>query len=53
MEALWLLAKINVIFQVTEKLIYVGLGLFGVVTVVKYTKDYKESVEDEKYAKRR
>jgi uncharacterized membrane protein YuzA (DUF378 family) len=48
-EALWLLAKINVAFQIAEKVAYGVIGLFGVITVVKYRKDYKESIENEEF----
>lgn len=49
MEALWLLAKVNTIFQIVEKCIYAGIALFMTGTTVRYIRDYKQSVEDEKH----
>jgi uncharacterized membrane protein YuzA (DUF378 family) len=48
MEGLWLLAKINVVFQVAEKVAYGLIGLYGAYVAKRYISDYKMSVEDEK-----
>ena len=49
MEALWLLAKINVVFQVVEKVAYGAMGIYGAFVIKRYVSDYKMSVEDEKF----
>lgn len=48
MEGLWLLAKINTVFQIAEKIAYGAIGLYGAVIAKKYVDDYKDSIADEK-----
>jgi hypothetical protein len=48
MGTLYLLAKINVIIQVAEKVAYGAIGLFSIFVAKKYVEDYRESVAEEK-----
>lgn len=48
MEGLWLLAKINAVFGIAEKVCYGLLAVYGAVVAKKYIEDYKDSIEDEK-----
>jgi hypothetical protein len=47
METLWLLAKINTIFQIAEKCAYGLLAVYGATIAKRYIEDYKSSVEEE------
>jgi uncharacterized membrane protein YuzA (DUF378 family) len=46
-----LLAKINAAFQIAEKIAYGIIGLVAAKIVVKSIKDYKDSVEEDRYSK--
>lgn len=48
MEALWLLAKINTVFQIAEKVAYGAIAVYGAFIAKKYVDDYRMSVDDEK-----
>lgn len=47
MEGLWLLSKINTIFQITEKVAYGVLALYSARVAKRYIDDYKSSVADD------
>jgi len=48
MEALWLLAKVNTVFQIAEKVAYGALAVYSAFVAKRYIDDYKDSVADEK-----
>lgn len=48
MEGLWLLAKINLVFHIAEKVAYGLIGVFGIVVAKRYINDYRDSIADEK-----
>lgn len=43
-----LLAKVVTFFNVGEKIAYIVIGLFMGKTGIKYIRDYRHSIEDEK-----
>ena len=44
-----LLAKVAMVFNVVEKLCYGAFGVYMAKVGVRYVKDYKESMEEEKF----
>jgi hypothetical protein len=48
MEALWLLAKINTVFQIAEKVAYGLLAVYGATIAKRYISDYRDSVDNER-----
>lgn len=47
MESLWLLAKIDIAFQIAEKIAYGLIGIYSLAVGKRYYDDYKASVEEE------
>lgn len=47
MESLWLLVKIAYWWNITEKVLYAGIGGIFVKKGFNYVKDYKDSIEEE------